>query len=65
MYIVVCGDVDHDKVTEGISSSFSTIPADSPNPNLIVAENNEKPVFSASMMNIRDDDVDHGHVGVF
>jgi len=52
-------------VTEGISSSFGTIPSDSPNPGLIVAENNEKPIFSASMMNIRDDDVENGHVGLF
>jgi len=65
MYIIVCGDVNHDVVSERISNSFSSIPSDCPNPNLIVQENNSKPIFSASMINIRDDDVEHGHVGVF
>jgi predicted Zn-dependent peptidase len=65
MYVVVCGDVNHDKITEGISKSFATIPTDCPNPTLIVPENNEKPIFSASMINIRDDDVENGHVGLF
>jgi len=57
--------VNHDKVSEGVSNAFSSVPSECPHPAQIVPENEDKPIFSASMIQIRDDDVPHGHVGLF
>jgi predicted Zn-dependent peptidase len=65
MYFVVCGDVNHDDVTQAVASGLSSIPAESKNGNLMVKENEEKPIFTPSSIQIRDDDVEQAHVGVF
>lgn len=58
MYLIVCGDVSHDLITQQAAGAFASIPAESPNSNLIVQENLAKPIFTGSAINIRDDDLD-------
>jgi len=65
MFLVVCGDVDHSNVTTQANTNFSKIKKNPPMNKLPVKANEEKPIYTPSCIQIRDDDVDNAHVGVF
>jgi len=65
MFLVVLGDCAHEQVSNLANSHFSKIsklPSNGIPPD---ATNEERPIYTPSNIQIRDDDVEHAHVGIF
>jgi predicted Zn-dependent peptidase len=65
MYVCVIGDVNHDDVTDTVINKFSKITKESKNGLLPVSQNLERPIYTPSTINIRDDDIELAYAGVF
>lgn len=61
MVVVATGDVNHDEFVDMVEQQFNTIPktSDIPTPNT------EKPIYTPSILYVRDDEMINSNVGVF
>ena len=61
IFIVGTGDVNHDELVDHVNQNFASLPKSSDVP----VKNTEKPVFTPSLLFIRDDEMINSNVGVF
>lgn len=65
MKFVAIGNVDHASIASQVNTHFSKItrePANGVAPNKV---NQQKPLYTPSCIQIRDDDVELAHVGIY
>lgn len=63
--MVVVGDHDHESTVNHVNSHFSRITRDPENGEYPLQANLDRPLFTPSCIQIRDDDVELAHLGIF